>query len=60
MNRKLALGLLLLWTGICLMAGSVIDGSPRTAAAAAAADGLSPEYLSANLIRLHVLANSDS
>lgn len=59
MRRKLALGVMLVWTGICLIAGGFINGSTRIAAAAPEG-GLSPEYLAENLIRLHVLANSDS
>ncbi|MDF2630675.1 MAG: stage sporulation protein [Symbiobacteriaceae bacterium] len=58
MTRKLTLSLLLLWTGAVFIAAGLINiGRPATAAAAGGTD---PAYLQANLIRLHVVANSDS
>lgn len=58
MTRKLTLSLLLLWTGAVLIAAGLINiGRPATAAAVSGTDAA---YLQANLIRLHVVANSDS
>jgi stage II sporulation protein R len=53
-SRKLTLGLLLLWTGVVMIAAGLmnIDGRPAAAAASAADTD--------SLIRLHVVANSDS
>ncbi|HYF95805.1 MAG TPA: stage II sporulation protein R [Symbiobacteriaceae bacterium] len=59
MNRRLTLGLLLLWTGAVLAAAGVLQLAGRPAAAAFQS-GTDPAFLQENLIRLHVVANSDS
>jgi stage II sporulation protein R len=60
LTRKLTLSLLLLWTGAVMIAAGLINIGGRPATATAAASGLDATYLQANLIRLHVVANSDS
>jgi stage II sporulation protein R len=56
MHKKMLAGMMLLWTGVVLItAGWMFDN--RTAAAAEAAG--QPDW-AANVIRLHVVANSDS
>jgi len=59
LNRKLTLGLLLLWTGAVMIAAGLLNIAPGSATAAMQS-GTDPAYLQANMIRLHVVANSDS
>lgn len=60
MHRKLTLGLLLIWTGIVLLSAGLLTINGRPARAAAVTSGTEAEFLAENLIRLHVVANSDS
>jgi len=55
MARKWTLGLLLMWTGVVLIAAGLVASSAAAAPSAAATASVP-----ANLIRLHVVANSDS
>lgn len=59
MNRKLTFGLLLLWTGAVMIAAGLLNIAPSPATAAMQS-GTDPAYLQENMIRLHVVANSDS
>lgn len=59
MNRRLATGLLLVWTGAVMIAAGMLNLTARPATAAFQS-GTDAAYLQENLIRLHVVANSDS